>query len=808
MRALSAVPLALLLLPVSVHAADGDLDPTFGGSASGIVKRPVGIVGTPIGGLYETAEGIALQTDGKIVVVGPTDNSANRDFAIIRYNPDGSLDETFGPGGFVTTTFGPGEDNPAGVAIQTDGKIVVGGRSFNGTNLDIVVTRYAPDGSLDTTFGTNGLFRLDVHGEDDEFRALALQSDGKIVGAGTINDGASDLFAVVRLDENGNLDPTFGIGGIVTTDLGNTAGAGGDIANSMAIRPDGRIILGGFSFNGVGPDFYDYALAQFLPNGFLDPSFHGDGILIEKTIGPEHPVSLAVQNDGKIIGCGQVNQGAHVFSWTRYHPDGTLDCEVRTDLGPGLHVCYEIRVAPDGKIVAVGESSNGTDADFGIVRYNADCTPDTTFGRGDGIVKTSIGPGIDIARTLAFYPDGRIQVGGRSRTDDILEIAMARYNVACGNGDFDLGEECDDGNAASYDGCSATCRTEEIASATFPLGGGSVTTDSEEDGATALDSVETVVSSLSTGDFSITESAYLNDPEGGFVFLGQIVTVAAPPASILLPHTLTFEFDSTLVGSVPTAQITQGENAVRPCRDAPRADPDPCVARRSETDDDTSFEVRASFANARAFAATAGETVLAWGASIARCSPTPLEHCRTAEKSKLLIKDKPNDANDLMRWSWLKGAATSAEEFGNPDISDDYFLCLYDESEGSEFLLDSTLAQGAAVAGSVCGKRQKPCWKPVGKPAGSNGYKFTDSSGSPEGIKSMRLKPGPDGKSKIIVVAKGESLRMLGEDGGQMPPSLPIRVQLQSTAGQCWESSFDVNSVDRSDPQVFKAATD
>jgi uncharacterized delta-60 repeat protein len=207
------------------YEAAGTLDLTFG---------TAGLVTTDFGGSVDRAFAMALQPDGKLVVAG--DSDAN--FALARYNSNGSLDASFGSGGKVITTFG-GTDQASAVILQPDGKIVVAGQTDTGISIDFALARYMPDGSLDGAFGSGGRVTTNFTGTPDDLgSAVALQSDGKIVVGGTSNDN----FALARYTPEGILDSTFGTAGTVTTNLGGT-----DQLHALALQPDGAIVAVGES---------------------------------------------------------------------------------------------------------------------------------------------------------------------------------------------------------------------------------------------------------------------------------------------------------------------------------------------------------------------------------------------------------------------------------------------------------------------------------------------------------------------------------------------------------------------------------
>src|SRR3989442_1603022 len=256
-RVISAPMLALLALlffgATSISAAPGDLDPTFGNGGIVITQR---LNGNNNGNNLYAALAMAIQPDGKIVVVGEgfTSPSDSWDFAVVRYNPDGSLDNSFG-GGIVNTPIGNSQDHANSVAIQTDGRIVVAGSTCNGvgtfgcTGYSFAVVRYNSDGSLDTSFNGTVMVITSVGNSGSGASDLAIQADGKIVVAGDSLAAADNWrtadFAIVRYNPDGSLDTSFGgTGKILIPDSDSV-----DYARSVAIQPNGKIVVAGDSSN-------------------------------------------------------------------------------------------------------------------------------------------------------------------------------------------------------------------------------------------------------------------------------------------------------------------------------------------------------------------------------------------------------------------------------------------------------------------------------------------------------------------------------------------------------------------------------
>jgi uncharacterized delta-60 repeat protein len=420
--------LAAALLGVSLvtgaAAAAGDLDPSFGNGG----KVQTGFAGEDV------LTAMAIQPNGKIVAAGyswaPTGSFY---VALARYNTDGGLDMTFGSNGKVLTDLGANATYGIAVAVQPNGKIIVAGASAqNGVFVDFAVARYNGDGTLDTTFGSDGIVTTDF-GAYDVGRSIAVQPNGKVIVAGETAGGMEGDFAVARYNQDGTLDTTFGSGGKVTTDFG-----GYESAHSVAIRPSGRIVAAGWtSSSGFG----DFAIARYNADGSLDGSFGADGKVVTDVGGyPDFANAVAVQPNGKVVAVGSSGTATadSDFAVTRYNSNGTLDTDfgsggkVTTDFrGVGTpDVAYAAAVEPNGRIVAAGETlaARRFFPDFAVARYNTDGSADTTFGSG-GQVITNFGLG-SLAWAVAVQRDGKIVAGGQgSPATNLLDIdfALARY---------------------------------------------------------------------------------------------------------------------------------------------------------------------------------------------------------------------------------------------------------------------------------------------------------------------------------------------------------------------------------------------
>jgi uncharacterized delta-60 repeat protein len=420
--------------------APGDLDPTFSGDG----KLLDGVLSNG----DDHGEGVAVQADGKIVVAGSVCGGSGCTFALARYNQNGSLDATFDSDGKVTTEIGQ-RSAASSVSIQTDGKIVAAGSSYNGSDDDLALARYNADGSLDTTFDIDGKVTTPIGTLDDIADVVAIQPDGKIVAAGYSNNGPIYVFAIVRYNTDGSPDTTFDSDGKVTTSIGLSSA----FAHDVAIQQDGKIVAAGSSYNGSNDEF---ALVRYNPDGSLDTTFDGDG-KVTTTVAPNgsDANAVAIGPDGKIVAAGRSisPQTGYDFALARYNPDGSLDETFDGDGkvipfdGSGNDYADDVAIEPDGKIVAAGHRfQTATGYDFKLVRFNTNGSLDTTFD-GDGNVVTDFGQPLDIVNAIAIQPDGRIVAAGSSANVN-WDFALARYSQ---NGSLDTTFDSD-GRVTSWIG--------------------------------------------------------------------------------------------------------------------------------------------------------------------------------------------------------------------------------------------------------------------------------------------------------------------------------------------------------------------
>jgi uncharacterized delta-60 repeat protein len=387
------------------YTADGVLDATF--SQDGKVTTDFNS--------WDDGSSVAIQPDGKILVAGVNNPGSLLSFALARYNPDGSLDATFSDDGKVITGFNTG-DHCFGksVAVQPDGKVLVAGWTGKNPLCDFALARYNPDGSLDASFNGNGKVVTDF-GHTDIGNSVALQPDGKILVAGYTqstdsNGNYIDIdFALARYNVDGTLDATFSGDGKTTTEVDFI-----DTGYSVLVQPDGKILVAGSALG-------HFTLVRYNADGNLDWSFGQDGKAHPSFGGGEFGYAAAFQADGKILVAGQFGTDDYGdFGLVRFNQNGSLDTsfgdsgKASADL-LGLDEAHSVVVQPDGKILVAGDSRVGNydsrDVDFALVRFNADGSIDTSF-------PVNVAP---TGNATAQLPVGAEDIPYQFRTIDLLQ---------------------------------------------------------------------------------------------------------------------------------------------------------------------------------------------------------------------------------------------------------------------------------------------------------------------------------------------------------------------------------------------------
>ncbi len=401
-------------------AAPGALDESFG--ASGKLLEDAN-------GLHASCADMVIQPDGKIITVG----ASGAGFTLVRHLSDGSLDTGFGSSGVATTAIGSNAEALA-VALQSDGRIVAVGRARNGSgDYDFALARYDQDGTLDASFGTGGKVVTPI-GVTDVAYDVCLLSDSRILVGGTSCSGQIGSttydFALAMYRSDGVLDTGFGTQGIAIARLGTSGGYG---IRAMTVQQDGRIVAVG-SPGGAGTGWPEgLAMARFNADGTLDGSF-GEGGKLVVLLGGRFAEGDAVATlaNGSILVAGGIIRGTFDFLVARFLPDGNLDPSfgtngvVTTDFFGDIDIAHDMVVQADGKIVAAGYCWT----QFALARYNPDGNPDTTFGTGGKLAtRVGTGNGTESAHAAALDAFGRLVLAGTAYNGSYFCLGMARYHL-------------------------------------------------------------------------------------------------------------------------------------------------------------------------------------------------------------------------------------------------------------------------------------------------------------------------------------------------------------------------------------------
>lgn len=453
-----------LVLAVPALAGKGNLDRGFADRGKMLHTIP---------STSEKAFDAVVQPDGKIIVVGGTNHmtTGNFRFYAVRYNVDGSIDESFGDGGKKIVTVGIASATANAVVLQSDGKILLGGTAeATTTNIDFAIVRLDAGGQLDPTFGTGGIKILSVGPSFDGAQKMALQNIGgeqKIVLAGYNSGQGGVKIAVARVNSNGSPDDTFGTNGvkIVATTSASEQAYDLTIQNGSG---ENKILLGGTSRFDAGGGSYrdDLLVARLNPDGSVDNTFDGDGIAKVNFLGLAAARSVIIQRiDGadKIIAAGfSFRNSNYEFTLVRFNLDGKVDTTFGTSGRTLLDISglnkddqiHKLLQQPDGKLVAIGwvrSGPNGTNLDMALARFHPNGTVDKSFGSCGKIV-SDFGSKTEIAYGGALQADGRIIAVGEhvspTSTNSSADFATIRYNTSLGGAsagstDFD-GDGLDD----------------------------------------------------------------------------------------------------------------------------------------------------------------------------------------------------------------------------------------------------------------------------------------------------------------------------------------------------------------------------
>jgi uncharacterized delta-60 repeat protein len=426
------LPLLLLVLISGAPdaGADGMLDPTFGKG---------GLVTTGFFGSFSNdyAAALAVMADGRAVAAGwANPNLQDGYMAVARYLPSGALDSAFGGGGTVTVGFSvppPGfgsSGSVAAVLIQPDDRVVLVGTSGLFMGEQFALARLNVDGSLDATFGHAGKVTT-MFGQYSVARAAVLQPDGRIVAVGNANALATPTVAAARYNPDGSLDPTFGNNGKVDLALPDAF-----LVRDVALQADGKLIIAGqYSWD------RDFGLVRLLPDGTLDTSFDGDGLVVTDFNAFESGYAVATLPDGRLIlgGTWAIQKWWKTdFALVRYLPDGTLDTSFGTgglasaDFANQVETPARVLALPSGKLLVAGYTNGyytGGGLRFLLARFLADGTLDTSFGTA-GFLRTAFGQkSTEECHAAVIAGPGRVLLAGNTARPPAPspDFGLARY---------------------------------------------------------------------------------------------------------------------------------------------------------------------------------------------------------------------------------------------------------------------------------------------------------------------------------------------------------------------------------------------
>jgi uncharacterized delta-60 repeat protein len=629
---------------------------------------------------------LALQPDGRIVVASA---SGRGELVLRRYAPDGTPDPGFGAGGVVTTI--AALRGVVDLAVDDAGRIVVATES--------ALARYLPDGRLDPTFGTGGIAPSTMW-----ISALALDPAGGIVVAGRVSIGIGGYctthLAVARHDPDGRPSASFGDGGTVV--VSNRFVCSRD-AFGVAVQDDGAIVVAGAT-DGEG------TLVRLEPDGAVDAGFGVGGVVTTPAIGALLAVALAP--DGAIVVFGRTVACFDCFqaALARFRHDGTLDpsfgaggVAIRSSSRPAVD-WGAVALQPDGKILTASRE---------LARHGADGTLDCGFGIGGTVLTVledeDVGALDEGAIDVALQPDGAILA--LSHRDTLARYLGAGGEPRCGDCAVDPGEECDDGNRDDRDACSLACRLSVCGDGRVQLG------ERCDDGA----------ANGAPGSCCTAACAFVED--GSPCDDGDLCT--AP--------------DTCWAGACESG----GRVACAACE---RCDP------------------------------------------AAGCHPQPAPLCRRpkgAGASLLRFTNRASDRSDRLEWHWRKGAETFPAAFGDPLTRDRYTLCAYELGGASPRVALSAVAP----ADGGCGKRRS-CWKRTRR----GRWFYDDDRATFDGLTRIALRVGLDGRAHVAVRGAGPRLRLPAA-----PLATPLLVQLQSDHAACWEAEYGADGVELNDGAQFKA---
>lgn len=427
----------LLTLSYGLKAQFGALDPTFSDDGK-LTLAPTNH--------NASGNAIVVQADGKILVAGWTrQEESQNDFALARFNPDGTPDLNFNGTGKQLLDFFGLDDFCTSVVLQTDHKILAAGYTFTGEGFQFALARFNEDGSPDPDFGMDGRVTAQA-GATGFCQSVAVQPDGKILIAGYAlsPDTLSNEFTAMRFLADGSPDNDFGVEGKAAHGIEGSA----TVANCMFLQPDGKIVLAGQKANDATLR-WESALMRLNDDGSLDAGFGQNGQVITVSPGLDNSIkAIALQPDGKIVVAGYAGNSPsnNRFMLTRYLPDGNLDPDfadggmLLSAAGPLNNYAQALAIT-SSRIIAGGTLSQNGQSFFALVAYHFDGEKDLSFGTGGTAVAAS--GQFDSMAGLALAGDGKIVCAGSTVINNFSHFALARFQAAStlGTGQNEFGKD-------------------------------------------------------------------------------------------------------------------------------------------------------------------------------------------------------------------------------------------------------------------------------------------------------------------------------------------------------------------------------
>lgn len=419
----------LVVFCLSGKAQPGALDVNFGNG---------GKVLTNIDQTRNVTNSVLVQSDGKIVVVGystPADYTGY--FTLVRYNPNGSLDDNFGLNGTAETFINGVEDIAFSGVIQPDGKIIAAGYTRTAANYDFAMVRFNPDGTRDLSFGTNGIVTTDWAGNEKANKIL-LQGDGKILLVGYVSSVDDIDMAVARYNADGSLDQSFASNGVAQIDFQNNYFW--QAARAACLQNDGKIVLAGYTdvLNEATQSFDSrFGLLRLNTSGVLDTTFGVDGILISAFGAHDVAIDVAETEDGKllVLGSSKLSKGGtDDFLLARYLANGTIDNSfgnagaTRMSFDNSDDIPCKLIIQSDQKLLVGGYTArnNGSTLDFALARLTAAGVLDNTFGTSGKVITDFFGDW-DFAGSMAVQKNGKIIMAGFVRSGTDYDFGLVRF---------------------------------------------------------------------------------------------------------------------------------------------------------------------------------------------------------------------------------------------------------------------------------------------------------------------------------------------------------------------------------------------